>query len=303
MSNVSLSGSSEDQSTEFQHRITELPDTLGDRIWDWFTERAGPIVVKEVRQSLKSKQFTISFGLTLLASVVWTVLAISLTVPRIYYIPGGMTLLVGFLCIMIVPLMIIIPASAIRSLIAETEDSTYELLSISALSASQIVYGKMISACLQIVLYVSALAPCILLTYLLRGVSLFEILLFLGLTITFSVCETALALLLAAISQTRVLQVFATLAAIGGLIIGAIAWAAFIIGNIDTFTFVSLDLIIVLLALLVCIAFAISLALRAAAAALDFPSENNSTPLRWRLMLFIYVCTFWVMLGFSEVQK
>ncbi|MCA9133244.1 MAG: hypothetical protein KDA45_08815, partial [Planctomycetales bacterium] len=173
--------------TTLQHRMTNLPESGWERAWLWASERINPIVIKEVRQSLKSKQFTISFGLTLIAAVSWTLIAVSLMVPRIFYLPGGMPLLAGFFCILTVPLMVIIPFSAFRSLTAETEDSTFELLSISSLSALQIVHGKMASACVQILLYLSALAPCIVLTYLLRGVGLFTILFLLGLTVVFAV--------------------------------------------------------------------------------------------------------------------
>ncbi len=69
----------------------------------------------------------------------------------------------------------------------ESEDGTFELLSISALSAWQIIFGKMTSAVVQIVLYLSALAPCIVLTYLMRGVSLFSILFALAIAVAFSV--------------------------------------------------------------------------------------------------------------------
>ena len=48
-------------------RMLEIPEQAWEKLWVWGSERINPIVVKEVRQSLKSKQFTISFGLTLLA--------------------------------------------------------------------------------------------------------------------------------------------------------------------------------------------------------------------------------------------
>ena len=59
-------------SSSSQHRLTDAPEKLWERAWVWLSERANPIVVKEIRQSLKSKQFTISFGLTLIASMGWT---------------------------------------------------------------------------------------------------------------------------------------------------------------------------------------------------------------------------------------
>ena len=200
MSQYSLTGeqplASSASNDNSAHRICQIPEKGWEKAWLWVTERINPIVVKEVRQSLKSKQFSISFGLTLIAAVSWTLIAVSLMIPRIYFVPAGVQLLTGFFCILQFPLMIIIPFSAFRSLSTETEDSTFELLSISALSAWQIVLGKMTSALLQIMLYLSALAPCIVLTYLLRGLSLFAILFLLGLTVAFSVSETALALLL-----------------------------------------------------------------------------------------------------------
>ncbi|MEO8272310.1 MAG: hypothetical protein ABI557_21560, partial [Aureliella sp.] len=126
----------------FQHRMIDEPQRGWERLWLWASERVNPIVIKEVRQSLKSKQFTISFGLTLIAAVGWTLVAVSMMVPRIFYMPAGVPLLAGYFCILAAPLMIIIPLVAFLSLTTETEDSTFELLSISALSAQQIVYGK-----------------------------------------------------------------------------------------------------------------------------------------------------------------
>jgi hypothetical protein len=85
MSQASLMGptSSGDEGT-LKHRIIDDPQQGWEKWWLWANERINPIVVKEVRQSLKSKQFTISFGLTLVAAVSWTLIAISLMVPRIF---------------------------------------------------------------------------------------------------------------------------------------------------------------------------------------------------------------------------
>ena len=124
MSQSSLTGASATEVT-LQHRICEDPSKLWERLWLWVTDRINPIVVKEVRQSLKSRQFTISFGLTLLAAISWTLFAVSIMVPRIYYVPAGLPLLTGFFCILNLPLMVIIPFGAFRSLASETEDSTF----------------------------------------------------------------------------------------------------------------------------------------------------------------------------------
>ncbi len=231
MSRISLAGQSNSSLTASEeaasvHRICQLPEKGWERLWLWGTERINPIVVKEIRQSLKSRQFSISFGLTLVAAITWTLIAVSLMVPRIYYMPAGLQLLTGFFCILHFPLMIIIPFSAFRSLAMESEDGTFELLSISALSAWQIIFGKMTSAVVQIVLYLSALAPCIVLTYLMRGVSLFSILFALAIAVAFSVAETAIALLLAAIARSRLLQGAVTILFLCGLIFVFFAWTS-----------------------------------------------------------------------------
>ncbi len=49
---------------------------------DWLN----PILVKETRQALKSRQFLATFGLTLLAVLIWTIVSISVSIPGIYYL-------------------------------------------------------------------------------------------------------------------------------------------------------------------------------------------------------------------------
>ncbi len=305
MSQVSLMGSSAaGGENNFKHRITDDPLRGWEQWWLWASERINPIVVKEVRQSLKSKQFTISFGLTLIAAVSWTLVAISLMVPRIFYMPAGIPLLSGYFCILVAPLMVIIPFGAFLSLTAETEDSTFELLSISALSALQIVHGKMASACVQILLYLSALAPCIVLTYLLRGVGLYTILFFLGWTVVLSICETALALLLGAIARTRMLQVGAAVAALAGLFFAVGTWLTFLLSvGLQSFTNPASSEWVVVLALVTILAVAVSLVLRAAAAAIDFASENHSTPLRRKIFSLLVLVSFWSMLGIIVAEE
>jgi hypothetical protein len=287
-----------------KHRMLETPAKRWEKWWVWASELANPIVIKEVRQSLKSRQFSIAFGFTLIAAVGWTILAISLGVPRILYVPGGALLLTGYFTILILPLMVIIPFSAFRSLTTETEDSTFELLSISALSATQIVHGKMASAMVQIMLYLSALAPCIVLTYLLRGVSLFTILFLLGLTLTFSICETALALLFAAVGRTRMVQNLVSVLVLAGLLFGAFGWISVLFAGImDEIARFPREAYIVLFAIATIVATAVSLVLHAAAAAIDFPAENHSTRLRLRVIGLTTLVFFWSLLGAVAIRE
>ena len=60
---------------------------------------------------------------------------------------------------------------------------------------------------------------------------------------------------------------------------------------------------LVMFALCTILASAISVMLNAAAAAIDFPSENHSTPLRWRLLGLASLVLFWSLVGYLYVRE
>src|SRR5438034_400389 len=62
-------------------KIEALLDRLGDRL--------NPILVKEARQAMKSRQFVVTFSLLLICGWLWTVLFIVSGLPAIYYAPVG----------------------------------------------------------------------------------------------------------------------------------------------------------------------------------------------------------------------
>ncbi len=140
MSRVSWRADASDERVDIEsvHRISQDPTRTWEVWWLRGSELLNPILVKEVRQALKSRQFEVSFGLTLLAAVCWTLFFVSVSVPRIFFFPdGGTILLRGYAFILLIPLLIIIPFSAFRSLTSEVEESTFELLSITTLSPNR----------------------------------------------------------------------------------------------------------------------------------------------------------------------
>jgi ABC-type Na+ efflux pump permease subunit len=68
-----------------------------------------------------------------------------------------------------------VPYGAYRSLATEREDRTYELLSVTTLRPRQIIGGKLAGAVLQMLVYLSAISPCLAFTYLLRGLDILTI--------------------------------------------------------------------------------------------------------------------------------
>src|SRR5687767_13637388 len=175
--------------------VEALLDRAGDRL--------NPILVKEARQAMKSRQFVITFSLLLVFGWLWTVLFISFGVPAIFYAPVGPGVLAGYYLVLSVPLLIVVPYAAFRSLAGEREDGTFELLSITTLTARQIVLGKLGSAVLQMMVYYSALAPCIAFTYLLRGIDIITIALLLAYSFMASLLLSVFGLAMATVTKAR----------------------------------------------------------------------------------------------------
>jgi hypothetical protein len=274
------------------NRFTDEPQKKWQEAWALLSERANPIVVKEARQALNSRQFVFAFSLTLVAVLCWTVMAVVMQLPELYYVPGGMTLLSGYMVILACPLLLIIPYSAYRSMVVEAEDRTFELVSISALSAQQIVNGKMYSSLLQIIVYLATLSPGFVITYLLRGVLLSSIVYYLVFTLQFSIALTGLSILAAALGRSKFLQVLSSIAVLAGLMFCFVYWSAFTVNTLEMWNLGDYGPAVVI-ALSTVVAALVPVCLRSSTAAIDFASENNATPLRLRLALFVLVCKAW----------
>ena len=124
-------------------------------------ELLNPILVKECRQALKSRQFLITFSLVLLCGWLWSIIGLALLGPGVSYSFDGPEMFYAYYIILAFPLMIIVPYGAFRSLAGEREDRTYELLSITTLKPRQIISGKLASAVVQMLVYYSAISPCL----------------------------------------------------------------------------------------------------------------------------------------------
>ena len=178
--------------------------------WDWIdaklsrlSEYVDPILVKETRQALKSRQFLITFCLLLVAGWGFSLIYVAFTFPAIYYAPQGSWVLYGYYVVLCVPMIIIIPFVAFRSLSAEREDGTFDLISITTLRPRQIVAGKLGSAVVQMLIYLSALAPAMAFTYMLRGVDIMVIVMSVFYLFLASVALSVLGLVLATVTTSR----------------------------------------------------------------------------------------------------
>ena len=261
----------------FWQRLTSVLETAGE----WLN----PILVKEVRQALKSRQFSITFTLVLCLSWLWTIGGIAL-LPDVAFSANGPELFFGYYIILAFPLILIVPYSAFRSLIAEREDNTYELVAITTLRPRQIVGGKLGSAVAQMAVYFSAVAPCLAFTYLLRGIDVPTICFIMFYTFLASLGFSLCALLLATVAKEKHWQVMISVLIIVGLFyafIGACAICHELLRSTRS-TFNDPDFWSWNICLQMAFWSTFALFYLAAAAQLTFTAENRSTPIRFAML-------------------
>ncbi len=267
---------------------------------DWLN----PILIKETRQAIKSFQFTITFVLLLVGCWVITMGGVAIVGPRIYYAAEGGSLLLWYYNILAFPLTVVVPYAAFRSLAAEREDNTYDLLSITTLQPWQIISGKLGSSVVQMGIYFSAITPCLAFTYLLRGIDLPTIAVLLAYLFFWSLGLSMLGILLATLTKRRFAHVFTSVAFVGGLLI--VFWYPIVgttSGMIETsYSYLgSSEFWIGTLAIATFYATFFALAFFAAAGMITFASENRSTPLR--ICMLVQTAAFVGWMGYALISS
>lgn len=257
---------------------------------DAWAKRAGdainPILVKETRQALKSRQFVVTFSLLLFAALSWTIVGSLFMMPQIYFLPTGPTMLIGYYLVLAVPMLLVVPLAAYRSLEGEIDDGTLELLSVTSLSPRQIVFGKLGSAALQMMLYFVALFPCVAYAYTLRGVDLPTLAILMAMLIVFGLTLTVVAIFFAPMARARSTQVSTLLCVMGTLVAGEFGAGSLAIGLIQEGNPLpaSITVFVTLSVVLLAASFS-GVLVMATAAQLTPESENRSTAIRIALLV------------------
>ncbi len=286
-----------DAAGEIQHPLLEEPTNSFDRGLSWLADNSSPLVVKEIRQAVNSRAFFYTFLLLLIAMVAWSFVGLSFVISD-DITSGGANMMSGYLVMLGVPLFVVLPFSTFRSMIAEYEDDTFHLISITKLSGRGIIYGKLASALSQIGVYLSAIVPGITFCYLLQDLSLFEIFSFLLMAVMLSIGLIGLGLALAGIGRQIVLRFMAYLAILIACVIAFIAFwisqAEILVGR---FVFLGwqipfgFSLFIFGLALLLT---------EGAVSANSFFAENRSTNIRLAFVVFLFCLITVVMVSSSD---
>ncbi|AKJ07498.1 ABC-type transport system involved in multi-copper enzyme maturation permease subunit [Archangium gephyra] len=185
-----------------------LLERLGDRL--------NPLVVKEVRQGVRSRVFWVSFGLMLLSCFILSMVAYA-TSREDGLSTQGQGFFFGFYVCLAMVHFFIIPYSAYRSLAREREDETWVLLILTGLGPRRILRGKVASFLVQAGLYASAVGPFLLFSYYLNGIDLPTILLVLGLGASWLLFLTVVAVCVATLADGRIGRALVNLVLLGTL--------------------------------------------------------------------------------------
>ena len=173
------------------------------RLDDW-SDRISPIVVKEIRQMVRGREFTYSFGLSLIAGLLVAFFGLADALTSVgtsgAKVFSALMVCLGLLGIGVVP---IATFSALRN---ERADQTLDLITQTALSPRSIVVGKLMTQWIKLLMLFAGLAPFITISFLLGGIDLQTILISLAVLFMWSMWVCAMCLFLSSASQSRAMS-------------------------------------------------------------------------------------------------
>jgi hypothetical protein len=190
------------QSTAAVRAAAPRPDFLS-RLSDW-SDRVSPVVVKEVRQMVRGREFNYSFGISL---------AVGLSVAFL----GGTDALNGatasgawifgwlMTCLTLIGL-VIVPMGAFNALRSERAERTLDLITLTTLSPRRLVIGKVLAQGIKLVMLFAGLAPFMAMSFLLGGIDLVTILISLASLFMWSLWVCSACLFVSCLSRSRALS-------------------------------------------------------------------------------------------------
>lgn len=186
------------------------------------SDRLNPVLLKEIRQALRSRTFAILFPACLAVAVV---IAVAVLVDSSHKENPGPDVFLPVFVVLEIAALGLVPFSAFQSMAGEWDEGSHDLLVLSHLSPGRIVLGKLLTAAVESALYFCAFLPLLLFTFLLRGVDVRDVLFLVCTLYVASLAMSCVALAAAGLSRVRFLRVV-LLAALAGLGFGALVVGA-----------------------------------------------------------------------------
>jgi len=169
--------------------------------FDNWSDRLSPMVVKEVRQMVRGREFSYSFGLSLVAGLL--VAFVGLASAGDITGGAGRPIFTALMVCLILLGLVIVPLGAFSALRTERSDHTLDLITQTSLTPRRIVLGKLLTQGVKLVILFAGLAPFVAMSFLLGGVDLLTILVGLAVLFLWSMWVCAVCLFVSAASASR----------------------------------------------------------------------------------------------------
>lgn len=175
-----------------------------------------PIVIKELRQAVNGKFVAAVLMLFLIISVIAIVIAM-MNLDGSGNMNAGAGVLLALQGILVGTCLLFLPLYAAARLASEYNDSNVDLMFITTIKPRAIIWGKLLSTSIVVVLIYATCTPFMTLTYLLRGVDLPSIFMVLSLGLGSVIAAAQLAIFAACVTTTRGFRVLLGLGLLGAL--------------------------------------------------------------------------------------
>lgn len=195
-----------------------------------------PIATRELRQAARQRRGPVIIGVVgTAAPLIALLVAATMTSPWTAPAEVGRAIFEGMLTLALFVAVIVGITVAASSVASEREGHTWEALILSGLRPSKIVRGKFLGAFAQAALYVIVLAPSAALSFLIGGVTVTEIVVALGLTLSVTAVAVLFGLAVSSFAKTARGALAGALVGTLGvfpIIYGAFTGLGYVVGDI-----------------------------------------------------------------------
>ncbi|MHC4828823.1 MAG: ABC transporter permease [Planctomycetota bacterium] len=189
------------------------------RLTDWFN----PVLVREVRQSVRSRVFLVGLAVALLIIAITAVgFAVSHDTMNEGQAFFTSLMVMLFLCV------IIVPWRSLQALSKEVESGLLEQILLTRLKPRRIVMGHFLAALAHVTLMVCLFSPLLAMTFLLRGVEIGEVVLGIGFAFTAAIGISAALAAIGSLSRYQKVRTLVRAVASIGIVFLAFGVTSFI---------------------------------------------------------------------------
>ena len=173
----------------------------------WLRARSdllSPILVKEVRQMVRGRDFAWAFAASLLAGIAIAFMGAAQALGG--NTTAGQGTFIWLLSCLAIVALAVIPMGAFSALRNERMEQTLDLMMLTALSPRRVVVGKLLAQAVKLTTLCAAIAPFLAMSFLIGGVDFVTILLALGAVFVASLWMSALGLFLSTLMKSRAMS-------------------------------------------------------------------------------------------------